>query len=82
MDKNDTVQIHLPDGNTYELILSTDGKEVATITDKEITQLRLTISGADDVEVTVKPTFPQQKSKKIILWGDVLKNSYITVTRY
>lgn len=83
MKNEDIVKIHLPNGKVYEVILKeTDSK----LTDEEINRVRQLFGGAStsNIQITVKPdkTNGMLKETVLVLWGDTLKNSYITVDRY
>lgn len=77
----DCVKIHLPNGEVHKMVLTTD-----KLTDEGVTQLRSLLGQVDNfevsVEVPVSDSNKGMKQKTLILWGELLKNCYITVERY
>jgi len=78
----DVVNLHLPNGKVYELYYP---NTINPLTPNAITELRNVFGKCDYVDVSVKPdsndTNNLVQSKILILWGDTLKNSYISIDR-
>ena len=81
MKNEDIVKIHLPNGKVYEVELQ-DGK--TTMTEAEISKFRSFLGSVDFMSINVRPDGSNglMKGMTLILWGDVLKNSYITISRH
>lgn len=79
MKAEDIIQIHLPNGQVFKLAR----KDNTPLSDTEISELRVKMGQCENVQLNVfPPKIHGFKSKVLILWGDVLKNSYITIDRY
>lgn len=78
-EAEDIVAIHLPNGKVYEV--KTQKK---TLDEDDITKFRNFMNDSACVNITVKSDRSNSllKEKVLLLWGDVLKNSYITIDRY
>ena len=74
MDKKHT--IHLPNGKSYTVIV-TEEPQINEIRDFMANHTAVTIR----VELAPGTTHPAKLAQEasLLLWGDVLKNSYITV---
>ena len=68
MDKKQKHTIHLPNGKSYTVIVTEEPK---------INEIRDFMSS--HAAVTIQIELEQGKEASLLLWGDVLKNSYITV---
>ena len=66
MDKKHT--IHLPNGKSYTVIVTEE---------PQINEIRDFMAG--HAAVTIQVLLAPEKEASLLLWGDVLKNSYITV---
>ncbi len=81
---HDIITIHLPDGESFELKLDF-GKNDNSKQDinEELEKFKNLLSEAEHAELRVKPNINSlMKERRLILWGNTLKNSYITVNRY
>lgn len=68
MDKKQKHAIHLPNGKSYTVIVTEEPK---------INEIRDFMAG--HAAVTIQIELAPGKEASLLLWGDVLKNSYITV---
>lgn len=66
MDKKHT--IHLPNGKSYPVIVTEE---------PQINEIRDFM--ASHAAVTIQVLLAPEKEASLLLWGDVLKNSYITI---
>jgi hypothetical protein len=73
--KESIAYLHLPDGKVFEL---KSHNKVLTKEDEDV--LMHMFGRADRIVVGVKAGI--SKERILILWGEVLKNSYITVEHY
>lgn len=67
--------LYVPSGSTekaFELVIAQP-----TITDDVVKETRKFFSGCDSVNVQIK--LPDDEIGSIVLWGDVLKNSYLVI---
>lgn len=81
MRKYDYITLHLPDG-TEHILAQKDVKEV--VTDEVVVTLRKMFSECEAINVTVEPDIEDRtmENRVLILWGDTLKNSYLSVQRF
>lgn len=81
MKAEDIVKIHLPNGESYKVVME-NGR--STMTEDEISELRSFMSSANSIQIVVKPNKDNDliKEKVLMLWGEVLKNTFITIDRY
>lgn len=78
---HDIITIHLPNNESFEVKL--DLKGTNQVTDEELDQFRNLLSDATNIELPVKPNNNSlMKERRLILWGNTLKNCYVTVNRY
>ena len=66
MDKKHT--IHLPNGKSYTVIVTEE---------PQVNEIRDFMSS--HAAVTIRVELDPGKEASLLLWGDVLKNSYITI---
>ena len=66
MDKKHT--IHLPNGKSYTVIVTEE---------PQVNEIRDFMSSHSAVTIRIK--LEPGKEASLLLWGDVLKNSYITI---
>jgi len=77
----DCIKVHLPDGTVYKMVLRTE-----KITDADITEIRQLFGKAENLEIGVE--VPEMEAKKglknrtLVLWGETLAKSYVTVEQY
>lgn len=77
MKTKNLVLIHLPNGKSYAMV---NKNENDTVEDYEIDAIRKLFGEAENISVL---TIDKKTLKKevLVLWGQILKNSYITVSR-
>ena len=77
----DCLKVHLPNGNFYKMVLRTE-----KITDADITEIRQLFGKAENLEIGVEVTEMEAKNglknRTLVLWGETLAKSYVTVEQY
>jgi len=78
MKPKSIVKICLPNGKKYEMV-----KEKGVLTEEDISSLRELFGSASNAKFNViEKGNDLLKAKYLVLWGDVLKNSWIEVDEY
>jgi hypothetical protein len=70
--------LHLPDGTKVELEIDPLPVNAPGEESKFLDETRKALSKADNIELLCKPDNINNIGRKLILWGEVIKNSYIT----
>lgn len=76
------VKIHLPNDKVYNVVMTEEH-----LKDDHVTRIRNLFGNAESVniEVELEPVESKRagmKSKTLVLWGEFLKNSYITIEQF
>jgi hypothetical protein len=76
------VWVHLPNGDKFEM--DRNKSNFSPLSEEAVSELRNLFASASDVEFNALPEKNNglMKGKTIILWGDVLKNSWIEIVNY